>query len=117
MNCTQLVRMIDHTILKAEATEAEVRKVVAEAIEESFCLRVRQWPVGQSRERSSRQRRGGRSGKNEPVLSRACCRPSRQSRIVRRSRRLKRPVGVKDGAQEIDMGISMPDVMGIWIIA
>ncbi len=36
MNRTQLARMIDHTILKAEATEAEVRKVVAEAIEHRF---------------------------------------------------------------------------------
>lgn len=36
MTKQQLARMIDHTILKAEATEADVRKVVAEAIEQKF---------------------------------------------------------------------------------
>ena len=32
----KLARMIDHTILKAEATEAEVRKIVQEAIDHRF---------------------------------------------------------------------------------
>ncbi len=36
MDRQQLARMIDHTILKAEATEADIRQVVAEAVEHRF---------------------------------------------------------------------------------
>ena len=32
----ELARVIDHTLLKAEATEGEIRKVVAEAVAHRF---------------------------------------------------------------------------------
>ena len=45
MDKAQIARMIDHTILKAEATEKEVLKLCKEAVEYNFasvCI-IHQW--------------------------------------------------------------------------
>ena len=112
MNRTQLARMIDHTILKAEATEAEVRKVVAEAIENRFasvCVNGR-W-VNLVSDLLAKGGVGDPEKTEAPVLTCAVVGfPLGANRSTIKA--IEASSCVKDGAQEIDMVISLPDVMG-----
>jgi deoxyribose-phosphate aldolase len=110
MDRAQLAGMIDHTILKAEATEAEVRKVVQEAIEHRFasvCVNGR-WVNLVS----------------DMLHEAGVGDPEKAERAVKTCAVVGFPLGamrstmkgieasscVKDGAQEIDMVISIPDL-------
>ena len=42
----QLAAHIDHTLLKPDASAAQIEKLCAEAREHRFFLRLRQWLVG-----------------------------------------------------------------------
>lgn len=107
MDRTALARMIDHTILKAEATEAEVRNVVAEAIAERFasvCVNGR-W-VGLV------ARLLHEAGVDDPEQTerpvRACAVvgfPLGANRTVVKA--IEASTAVKDGAGEIDMVIAL----------
>ena len=106
MDRNQLARMIDHTILKAEATEAEVRKVVQEAIDNRFasvCVNGRWVALVSSLLRADPKTA-------DPVLTCAVVGfPLGANRSAIKA--AEAASCVKDGAQEIDMVISLPDVM------
>jgi deoxyribose-phosphate aldolase len=110
MDRQHLARMIDHTILKAEATEAEVRKVVAEAIEQRFasvCVNGR-W-VSLVSDLLHEAGVGDPSKTDRPVLTCAVVGfPLGANRSTIKA--IEASSCVKDGAQEIDMVISLPDV-------
>jgi deoxyribose-phosphate aldolase len=106
---TILARKIDHTILKAEATEAEVRKVVAEALEHRFasvCINPRWLPLVR-----------GLLAEAQPdvpladaVLACACVGfPLGANRTMIKA--IEASSCAKDGAQEIDMVISLPSLI------
>jgi deoxyribose-phosphate aldolase len=102
--------MIDHTILKAEATEAEVRKVVEEAVANRFasvCVNGR-WVSFVSD--LLHQAGVGDPGKTDmPVLTCAVVGfPLGANRSTIKA--IEASSCVKDGAQEIDMVISLPDL-------
>lgn len=107
MTHSALARMIDHTILKAEATHADVRKIVAEAIEYRFasvCVNpnfvdlvsniLHDAGVHNPAEQNS-------------VLTCACVGfPLGANRTTTKA--IEASSCVKDGAQEIDMVMSLP---------
>ncbi|HVX86421.1 MAG TPA: deoxyribose-phosphate aldolase [Phycisphaerae bacterium] len=106
-----LARTIDHTLLKAEATEAEIRKVVGEAVAHRFasvCVNGR-WTAlvsGLLRE----------AGVNDPgktdraVLACAVVGfPLGANRSIIKA--IEASTCAKDGAQEIDMVISLPALL------
>jgi deoxyribose-phosphate aldolase len=111
MDRNQLARMIDHTILKAEATEAEVRKIVEEAIEHRFasvCVNGR-W-VNFVSDLLHQAGVGDASKTDKPVLTCAVVGfPLGANRSTIKA--IEASSCVKDGAQEIDMVVSLPDVM------
>ncbi len=102
MNRAQLARMIDHTILKAEASEAEVRKIAAEALTHRFasvCVNGR-W-VKLVKELLAE------STDDRPVLTCAVVGfPLGASRSTIKA--IEASTCVKDGAEEIDMVIFLP---------
>ena len=110
MDSRKLARMIDHTILKAEATEAEVRKVVAEAVEHRFasvCVNGR-W-VGLVSDLLQQAGVGDPGKTDEPVLTCAVVGfPLGANRSTIKA--IEAGSCVKEGAQEIDMVISLPDL-------
>ena len=111
MDRHQLARMIDHTILKAEATEAEVRKIVEEAIEHRFasvCVNGR-W-VNLVSDLLHQAGVGDPSKTDKPVLTCAVVGfPLGANRSTIKA--IEASSCVKDGAQEIDMVVSLPDVI------
>ncbi|HUO08170.1 MAG TPA: deoxyribose-phosphate aldolase [Phycisphaerae bacterium] len=110
MNRAELARMIDHTILKAEATEAEVRKVVQEAIEHRFasvCVNGR-W-VNLVSDMLHEAGVGDPEKSDRAVLTCAVVGfPLGANRSTVKA--IEASSCVKDGAQEVDMVISIPDV-------
>jgi deoxyribose-phosphate aldolase len=110
MDRAQLARMIDHTILKAEATEAEVRKIVQEAVENRFasvCVNGR-WANLVS-DLLQQAGVGDPEKTDKPVLTCAVVGfPLGANRSTIKA--IEASSCVKDGAQEIDMVISIPDL-------
>ncbi|MCL2640768.1 MAG: deoxyribose-phosphate aldolase, partial [Phycisphaerales bacterium] len=111
MNRTTLARMIDHTILKADATEAEVRRVVQDAIDHRFasvCVNGR-WAKLVS---DLLHQAGANDPKktDAPVLT---CVVVGFPLGANRSdiKALEAAAAAKDGAQEIDMVVSLPDLL------
>jgi deoxyribose-phosphate aldolase len=106
-----LARLIDHTILKAEATEAEVRKIVQEAVQHKFasvCVNGR-W-VNLVSDLLHEAGVGDPAKTDQPVLTCAVVGfPLGANRSTIKA--IEASSCVKDGAQEIDMVISLPDVM------
>src|SRR5579884_3859941 len=107
MPAAQLARMIDHTLLKPEASEAEIRRIVQEAIEHRFvsvCVNGR-WASLVSDLLAV-------AGVNDPEKAdepvRTCVVvgfPLGANRSVLKA--IEASTAVKDGAQEIDMVISL----------
>jgi deoxyribose-phosphate aldolase len=108
-----LARIIDHTILKAEASEAEVRKVVEEAITHRFasvCVNGR-W-VNLVSDLLHQANVGDPSKTDQPVLTCAVVGfPLGANKSTIKA--IEASSCVKDGAQEIDMVISLPDVIAL----
>lgn len=107
MATLSLSRMIDHTILKSEATSADVRKIVAEAIEHRFasvCVN----PCFVDLVSNLLHDAGVNDPASEnPVLVCACVGfPLGANRTTTKS--IEAASCVKDGAQEIDMVIHLP---------
>lgn len=105
MTPTQLARVIDHTILKAEATEADVRAVTAEAIAHHFasvCVNGR-WV---------RMVRGmlAAAGLEQTVLTCACV-GFPLGAAVSAIKAAEAARAVADGAQEIDMVSAVPALL------
>ena len=110
MDRAQLAGMIDHTILKAEATEAEVRKVVQEAIEHRFasvCVNGR-WVNLVSD--LLHQAGVGDPEKTERAVKTCAVVGFPLGAMRSTMKGMEATSCVKDGAQEIDMVISIPDV-------
>jgi len=107
MDRQQIARMIDHTILKAEATEADVRKIVAEAIEHRFasvCINPR-WVDLVSR-LLEEARVADATQTDRPVATCACVGfPLGANKSTLKA--IEASSCAKDGAQEIDMVISV----------
>ena len=104
----QIGHMIDHTILKAEATEADVRKIVAEAVQHRFasvCVNPR-WANLVSDLLHD-------AGVDDPAKTEH---PVRTCAVVgfplganrSTTKAIEAASCVKDGANEIDMVISLP---------
>src|ERR1043165_5312876 len=108
MDRQSLARMIDHTILKAEATEAEVRKIVAEAVENRFasvCVNGR-W-VNLVSDLLQQAGVGDPAKTDRPVLT--CAVVGFPLGAMRSTvKAIETSSCVKDGAQEIDMVVSLP---------
>ncbi len=110
MDRAELSRMIDHTLLKAEATEAEIRTVVAEAAMHRFasvCVNGRWVKLvsGLLREAGV-----GDSAGDRPVHTCAVVGfPLGAGRSTVKA--IEASCAVKDGAQEIDMVIALPTLM------
>jgi deoxyribose-phosphate aldolase len=108
---TPLARRIDHTILKAEATEAEVRKIVQEALEHRFasvCVNGR-W-VDLVSDLLEQAGIGDPQKSDNPVLT--CAVVGFPLGAMRSTiKAIEASSCVKDGAQEIDMVLSLPDVI------
>lgn len=111
MSNTTLARMIDHTILKAEATEADVRAIVAEAIAHKFasvCVN----PCWANLVSDLLHAAGlDDVGKTPtPVHTCACVGfPLGANRTTIKA--VEAGNCVKDGAQEIDMVIAIPTLL------
>lgn len=102
-----LARVIDHTILKAEATEAQVRQMVAEAVEYRFasvCVNPRHaLLVARLLEEAQV---ADETQTDRPVLTCACVGfPLGANTTLTKT--IEAGSCVKDGAQEIDMVISV----------
>jgi len=104
-----LSRKIDHTILKAEATESEVRKIVAEALQHRFasvCINPRWLPL--VRQLLAEAQPGVPLA--DAVLACACVGfPLGANKSTIKA--AEAASCVKDGAQEIDMVISIPTLL------
>lgn len=102
----QLARMIDHTILKAEATEGDVRKVVAEAIAHRFasvCVNPRWANLVSDLIHAAK----ADDPADRPVATCAVVGfPLGANRTITKA--IEAASCVKDGAGEIDMVISLP---------
>lgn len=107
MQPSALARVIDHTILKSETTEADVRKIVAEAIEYRFasvCVNPRFADLVSNLLHDAGV--NDPAGEN-PVLTCACVGfPLGANRTTTKA--IEAASCVKDGAQEVDMVISLP---------
>jgi deoxyribose-phosphate aldolase len=106
MPISPLARKIDHTILKAEATEADVRQVINEAIEYRFasvCVNPR-FALLVSEQLAAAG--VGDPSKENAVLTCACVGfPLGANRSSTKA--IEAVSCVKDGAQEVDMVISL----------
>jgi deoxyribose-phosphate aldolase len=111
MNARQLARTIDHTILKAEATEAQVRQVVAEAIEHRFagvCVNPRYVKLVARLIEDARL--ADETQTDAPVLTCACVGfPLGANATLTKA--IEASSCVKDGAQEIDMVIAVASLL------
>jgi deoxyribose-phosphate aldolase len=103
----QVARLIDHTILKAEATETDIRKIVAEAVEHRFasvCVNPR-WASLVSR---LLHEAGVEEGKTEKFVRTCACVGFPLGANRSSTKAIEAASCVKDGANEIDMVISLP---------
>lgn len=103
----QVARHIDHTILKAEATEAEVRKVVAEAVQHRFasvCVNGR-WANLVS---DLLAQAGVGDLRQENAVATCVCVGFPLGAGKSTAKAIEASMAVKDGAQEIDMVIAVP---------
>ena len=102
----ELARMIDHTILKAEATEAEVRKIVAEAAAHRFasvCVNPRWASLVSELLHAAKVD----DPADRPVATCACVGfPLGANRTSTKA--IEAASCVKDGAGEVDMVIALP---------
>jgi deoxyribose-phosphate aldolase len=103
-----LARAIDHTILKAEASEAEVRKIVAEAVEHRFasvCVNSRWVKLVAELLHGAGADEGERAVKTCAVVGFPLGAMKSSVKVM------EAIAAVKDGAREIDMVISLSDVI------
>src|SRR5215831_13757345 len=100
----QLARTIDHTLLKAEATEADIRKIVAEAIQHRFasvCVNGR-WANLVS---DLIHQAGADEGENPVATCVVVGFPLGANKSTVKA--IEASAAVKEGANEIDMVISL----------
>jgi deoxyribose-phosphate aldolase len=104
----QIARMIDHTVLKAEATESDIRKIVAEAVQHRFasvCVNGR-WAGLVS---DLIHQAGADEGPNAVATCVVVGFPLGANKSAIKA--IEASSAVKDGANEIDMVISLSSLL------